>query len=73
MDSFEHIIAQWGTVESFAQASGVSLSTAKAWKRRNSVPAKYWSQLIAAAAEKGLTLTTDELVALAAPVQEETS
>lgn len=50
-NNFETLIAAWG-IGPFADAIGVSYSTANAMKQRNSVPSKYWAEIVAKAPEK---------------------
>lgn len=47
-NTFEALIDKWG-IARFADAIGVTYSTANAMKQRNSVPPKYWRAIINAA------------------------
>ena len=49
--NFEQLIDTWG-IAKFADAIGVSYSTANAWKQRNSVPPKHWEAIIEKAPRK---------------------
>lgn len=67
METFIDLIDAWPTLSAFADDIGVSYEAAKAWRRRNSVPAPYWGRLIECAAARGIPgVTADLLVGLAA-------
>ncbi|MBL1274450.1 MAG: hypothetical protein COB25_018560 [Oceanospirillales bacterium] len=65
MSTFNEIIEQWPTVQSFATAMGAKKSTADAWKARNSIPPRYWVLLIKAAKAIDVVLTYEQLVRIA--------
>lgn len=65
IDTFEDLIGHWDSVRAFAERMGVSPNTAAGWKRRNSIPTDYWPELLEAAAERELSVGTDDLVRLA--------
>lgn len=63
-NTFEKLIEDWG-IASFADAIGVSYSTANAMKQRNSVRAKYWPTVLKRAPRK-YGLTPSALIAMQA-------
>lgn len=64
MSTVQTVIALWPTLRSFGDDIGVTYNTAKQMKRRGSIPVRYWPSLIAAAGERGVPLTYDQLVAI---------
>ena len=62
-----HLISLWPSLSAFAEDIGVSYNTAKAMRRRGSVPAEYWTLMVSAAAERGLDgVTLDRLAEIVA-------
>lgn len=53
----------WETVVDLANDMGVPVQTAYGWRRRGSLPVKYWPRLIQKAKERGVTLTIEDLAA----------
>jgi hypothetical protein len=53
-DSFEEIIEAWPSVHFLASDLDQGLPAVKQWKRRNSIPARHWNALIAAAEARGI-------------------
>lgn len=65
--SFSAIIALWPSLSDLATDLGVGYESAKAYKRRNSIPSEHWSALIKAADKRGIEgITAERLAALAA-------
>lgn len=48
------LIDRWTSLSDFASDIGVAYGTAKAMRRRGSIPVAYWPALIAAAKERGI-------------------
>lgn len=66
MDSFQQIIKKWPDRSALASDLGVMDETIKGWIKRESIPANYWKRLIAAGAERGIYVSPDKLIDLAA-------
>lgn len=62
MDDIE-IIGKWPSLTAFAADIGVSYGTAKAMRRRKSIPSEYWRRLINCAAERTIDGVTLEQLA----------
>lgn len=65
------IISQWPSLSEFAADIGVEYGTAKAMRRRSSIPPQYWVTIVAKAAERGVKGVTYEALALAAAQPEQ--
>ena len=65
MKTFRDILNEWPTLADFAADVGVSENTAKQMRTRNSVNAKYWLAMIAAAPGRGIDLTFEQLAGCA--------
>lgn len=63
MNTVPDIIDKFGGNTAFAAVLGARhSSTASEMKRRNSIPVRHWPAIIAAAAERGIPLSYDDLV-----------
>jgi hypothetical protein len=62
MESFQEIIGQWGTVAAFAADVGVKERTAMSWWQRQSIPADRFAAIVRAAARRGFSRVTPELL-----------
>ena len=60
MFSFRQIIDRWPSLGDLAQDAGVAYGTAKQWRLRNSIPARYWPWVVNAAAHRGIQGVTLE-------------
>lgn len=60
------IISRWPSVSAFASDIGVEYGTAKAMRRRSSIPPGKWVLVVEKAAERGIAGVTYEALALAA-------
>ena len=60
------IIKLWPTLADFAADMGVKRNTARGWKRRNSIPDKYWTDLVEKARERRAYVSPEELMRSAA-------
>ncbi|MBT9370300.1 hypothetical protein [Rhizobium sp. CSW-27] len=60
------LIDKWLTLSDFADDIGVAYGTAKAMRRRNSIPSEYWLAAVQGAESRGFDCVT--LKALAAAV-----
>lgn len=68
MVAMEHrsIIDEWPSLSDFASDIGAAYGTAKAMRRRSSIPPAYWPAAVAAAEERGLGVSYEVLAAGAA-------
>lgn len=62
MGSFREIIGLWPTTTQFAVDINVPENSARAFLRRNSIPARYWFDVIAAAERNGYAGVTAALM-----------
>lgn len=67
MNSLRDLVGKFGGTTAFAAAIQVNVSTASEMKRRGSIPVRYWPSLIAAADERGVPLSYEQLVAIHSP------
>ena len=58
MRDFTDIMRLWPSTEKFASEVGVLLRCARGWRRRNSIPGKYFSATVRAADARGLISVT---------------
>ena len=56
------IIDAWPSLANFAAEHGVKYDTAKGWRRRNSIPPRYWPAIVATAGQRNLRHVTFELL-----------
>lgn len=61
-DTFRALITELGGVSDFAEMMGIGEFAAKKMRDRNSIAVPHWPAVIAAAKERGMILTTDDLV-----------
>ncbi len=61
--SHTQIIFLWPSLSDFAGDLDIAYGTAKAMRRRGSIPAPYWPRLVAKAAERDLEGVTLEVLA----------
>lgn len=52
----------WPTLADFAADVGVKRNTARGWKRRNSIPAKYWPTVLEMARNRRAYVSPEELM-----------
>jgi hypothetical protein len=64
--SHAQIINRWPSISDFADDIGVVYGTAKAMRRRGSIPPPYWPKTVRAAKQRGLKGISLELLAEAA-------
>ena len=57
------IIDKWPSLAEFASDIGARYGTAKAMRRRQSIPAKYWGLVVSKADERGIEGITFEALA----------
>ncbi|MBI1425805.1 MAG: hypothetical protein GC149_20460 [Gammaproteobacteria bacterium] len=62
-NSFSDVIISFGTTAKFAEEIDVPYPTAAAWKRRNSIPSKFWNSVISSAKRCGIKGITHEKLA----------
>lgn len=60
------VINLWPSLGAFAEDIGVQYGTAKAMRRRGSIPANRWIVVVEKAAERGITGVSLEVLAFAA-------
>ncbi|GAB4351419.1 MAG: hypothetical protein Kow0026_08470 [Oricola sp.] len=63
MNSVAEIIASLGTNVEVAEGIDVKPSTVSEFKRRNSLPVRYWQKFISFAETKGVAVTPEQLMA----------
>lgn len=61
----EQIINLWPSLSLFAEDIGVSYGTAKAIRRRGSIPPQYWAPMINKALEREIEAVTLEALSVA--------
>ena len=57
------IIDEWPSPAAFSEATGAPIASVLKWRQRNSIPARWWSAVIAAAQEAGLHRVTHQRLA----------
>lgn len=62
MQNFTEIISQWPDCEEFARDIGTTGVNARAMKQRNSIPAKFWPQVVSSARQREINGITHELL-----------
>lgn len=67
MNSFMHMIRAWPSDQSFADDIGTSVALVRVWKHRNSIPPRYWRQIIVQAKKRGISLSESNLIDFATP------
>ena len=65
----EHIINLWPSLSDFAADIRVAYGTAKAMRRRGSIPPQYWAALINKAVERGIKPVSFETLSVSAPAR----
>ncbi|HKY71633.1 MAG TPA: hypothetical protein VJL88_06915 [Nitrospira sp.] len=65
------MINEWPSLAEFAEDIGVSYGTAKAMRRRGSVPSEYWVVMVSKAAEREIAGVTFAALAEAVAKQPE--
>jgi len=63
MHNVSDIFSLWPTDADMGRDIGVSYPAVAAWKRRGSIPASYWRDLVAAARRRGYTHVTADILA----------
>ena len=59
------VIDEWKSISVFADDIGVAYGTAKAMRRRNSIPPEYWLLVVHKATERAFASVTLEVLAAA--------
>lgn len=59
--TYKNIIALWPSMKALSTDLAVKHETVIKWRLRDSIPAKYWSDLIEAANDRGLDVTLKQL------------
>jgi hypothetical protein len=54
METFSQLLDLWATRQEVAEDCGVEYGSVNQWHRRNSIPSKYWANLIAGAQKRGI-------------------
>lgn len=67
MNTLDEVFEALGGVAEVGRVIGKRTEHASVLKRRGSMPVRYWPSLIAAAGERGVPLTYDQLVAIHSP------
>jgi hypothetical protein len=63
METFSSIISLWPSHAPLAEDMGVPPGHIAVWKRRNSIPARYWTRLVAGASKRDIEGVTLEALA----------
>lgn len=66
MDSFRDMIGLWPHRRDFAADCDVAVGLVQQWERRNSIPARHWNGIVAAARRRGIEGVTLQALALLA-------
>ena len=61
--SHTQIIDRWPSISEFAKDAGVSYGTAKAMRRRGSIPSEYWPKLVSGADDRSIDGVSYEALA----------
>jgi hypothetical protein len=61
--TFESIILKWPGTAAFAREVGVTTDLASKWRRGRGIPSEHWPAVLAAAKERGIRLSADDLIA----------
>jgi len=61
--TFSELIDLWKSLADFAADHGVTLARARMWRRRNSIPAGWWTTTVAAAQKRDIPGITADLMA----------
>lgn len=64
-------ISRWPSLTDFAADLGVEYGTAKAMRKRSSIPSRYWVTVVSKACDRGIAGVTYEMLAKAAAVDTE--
>lgn len=59
------VIDLWNSIAAFAEDVGVAYGTAKAMRRRNSIPPEYWIVVVQKATGRGISAVSLEVLASA--------
>lgn len=70
IQTFDDLLSLWESPKDLSAALGVPYVNAQLMKHRKSVGLNHWPRLIAAAGEKGIQLTTDDLLAMRSRTRE---
>lgn len=60
--TFQSLINKWPSTAEFARQMNTDYQQVWGWYRRDSVPPRYWSDLLAIAKDKGIKITADDLI-----------
>lgn len=63
-DSFEAVLANWSTPTEMSEALGIPYVTAQVMRHRKSISAVHWPAVIKCLKANGITVTTDDLLAM---------
>lgn len=70
MQAVQDIFQIWPSVRCMAEGIGREYDTVLRWRLRERIPEDSWDDVIRAAAEKGVQLTADQLLAVNAPMKQ---
>jgi hypothetical protein len=65
------IISKWPSISAFAADIGSEYGTAKAMRKRSSIPSRYWVTVVSKACDRGIAGVTYEVLAKAAAAEAE--
>ena len=60
--SFAAVVERWESCAALASALGARTGAVRQWRRRNRIPPRHWPRLVAAAAARGETAITFDLL-----------
>ena len=64
LETFDDVLALWESPKALSDDLGTIYVTAQLMKRRGSIGVDHWPRLIQLLAERGYTVTTDDLLAM---------
>lgn len=70
MKEYKHVIKAWPSRRIMADDLAVNLKTVQLWYFRNSIPVRYWPDIIEAGNRRGIRLSSDELLRIDARSRE---
>ena len=66
MKSFTQVMCAWPSMALLAEDAGVDVEATRGWRKRDSIPSKYWRRLLNKAPERNINISSDLLVDIAA-------
>ena len=66
MNSFTQVMCAWPKISLLADDAGVDIEAVRGWRKRDSIPARYWKKLLDKAPERNIEISPEILIDLAA-------